>query len=546
MRLSPPRAALEGFAPTAGGWVAPPRDFEATVDGEGTHVVAQGIDRGALRTTRVGSVDARANDRAEREASGAIALHHGGAVERIESTPTGWEQSWRFDRRPTSSGDLEVEVAAPGWTLGAESTADGLTLASRDGAVRMRYGHGTWVDARGARHGVPARWRDGSIRLTVPAEVVAASAYPAVLDPAVSIEARVYGPASTGRTLEPILQPVVEVLGTVAMSVWTDRSLDGSEVIRVGRWSTLDDDTMDADFALTPIGTTGRGPVLRASRDGFLALWQRVTGATTDVVGVRFSAAGDPLDASPRVFFRGADFGGGVGASALAFDGVNNLVLLGATGGADLRLARIAPDGTVLDPMGVVVAPPAGFGASYAGAVALSAAPTSATLAWYRPGSSFRDLQVRRVSTDLRELGPIATITDPGGPASPPMLASDGVDHVLAWSQVSSGTERIRAVRVSGATGAVLHDGVALTRTFEPPATLRAFVGRSDGYTLMIGGTFVDLSRDAMRVGPPATIPFSAGSRTSFFAAWNGTSYAVAVFGAVGFVMSPTGAPSRR
>lgn len=548
VRLTPPPAALDGFAATPRGWVAPHGDFEASVDGAGAHVVTQGVERGALRTVRVGSIDARPEDRVERDPTGAIALRHGAAIERIESTPTGWEQSWRFDQRPVAGGDLVVEVAAPAWAFEAESHTAGLTLASRDGAVRMRYGHGTWVDARGARHAVPARWSDGVIRLSVPAEVVAASAYPAVLDPTVSIEVRVYGPATSGRSLDPILQPVTAVRGTVVMSAWADRPLGASppDVIRLARWSTLDDETQDADFALTPIGTAGRGPLLSASRDGFLVLWQRLTGTVADVVGVRLSAAGDPLDAAPRVFFRGSDFGGGgVGASALAFDGVNNVVALGANG-VDLRLARIAPDGTVLDPMGVVVAPPAGFGAAYSGPVTLSAAPSSLVTSWFRPGSSFRDLQLRRVSADLRELGPVATITDPVAPASTQQAASDGVDHLVAWSQISGGVERIRVARVSGATGAVLHDGVAFMRPYEVSVTLRAVIGRSDGYTLMMGTAFADLPRDAMRAGAPLPVPFGVGTRTSFSAGWNGAVYAVAVFGAEGFVMSPTGTPGRR
>ena len=110
-----------------------------------------------------------------------VAAVRAGFVELVQ-TGTDWaEQSWRFDQAPGTAGDLTIAVGTTGLDYVA-GDATGLSLR-RAGEFSVHYSHGTWVDAKGNRWAVPARYELGRIVLTVPGDVVAHSAYPAVLDP---------------------------------------------------------------------------------------------------------------------------------------------------------------------------------------------------------------------------------------------------------------------------------------------------------------------------------------------------------------------------
>ncbi len=107
------------------------------------------------------------------------------AAETRRARGEGYEQSWRFEA-PLQRASVAVDVA--GLQLDRADDA-GLHLRGADG-LRVRYGHGTWIDAAGRRTHVAAKWRDGAIALDVPDEVVASSTFPAVLDPEVYVEAQ--------------------------------------------------------------------------------------------------------------------------------------------------------------------------------------------------------------------------------------------------------------------------------------------------------------------------------------------------------------------
>jgi hypothetical protein len=109
----------------------------------------------------------------------------GAFAETVREDADGAEQSWGFDQAPGTSGDLTVAVAVPGLDL-VGATDTGLRLRSA-GQVDVSYSNGTWVDAAGHATAVPARYDNGRILLTVPADVVAKSSYPAVLDPKIIV-----------------------------------------------------------------------------------------------------------------------------------------------------------------------------------------------------------------------------------------------------------------------------------------------------------------------------------------------------------------------
>jgi hypothetical protein len=121
----------------------------------------------------------------ERSSSGLVTIERAGFVEAVHDIPGGVEQSWRFQQSPGRSGDLSVSVAVPNLDYLA-TTGDGLSFR-RGNALTVLYGNGTWIDAAGRRFPVPARYVEGHIELTVPADVVADSAFPAVLDPKIVV-----------------------------------------------------------------------------------------------------------------------------------------------------------------------------------------------------------------------------------------------------------------------------------------------------------------------------------------------------------------------
>ena len=113
-----------------------------------------------------------------------LACHVEKGQSETEDTPSGVEQRWRFDRAPQGAADLTVRVAVEGARCAGEYDG-GVTLSDGD-APRFRYSHGVWVDRDGRRTPVRARCVGGGIALTVPAAVVARSAFPATLDPTIT------------------------------------------------------------------------------------------------------------------------------------------------------------------------------------------------------------------------------------------------------------------------------------------------------------------------------------------------------------------------
>jgi hypothetical protein len=132
---------------------------------------------------------------------GAVQITHGPAVETLRNTEFGVEQSWRFDQ-PPSPGDLIVRVALSGHDYSGATTG-GLHFVDPATGIGVRYGNATWIDAGGTRTSVKPTFDSGEVVLTVPADIVASSTFPATLDPVLSAEqgadSPVDGPATSTR-----------------------------------------------------------------------------------------------------------------------------------------------------------------------------------------------------------------------------------------------------------------------------------------------------------------------------------------------------------
>ena len=261
---------------------------------------------------------------------GQIHLAANGVTERLRVLDQGLEQSWEFSR-PPAAGGIEVAVAVGGLDF-EKMDAEGLHFRNASGAG-FRYGHGTWVDASGNRLPVLASYNAGEIHLRIPAEVVQAAHYPAVLDPVVTPEMDIGNPNYvTAGQAQPY--PAVAFSGTNYLVVWSDErmtypgemfaerlygarvSAEGKlldpggldldpngKMVRPGKvavasngknfmvgWEDdpsnstqqhvhvervgLDGSLLDAGVDLTPTGVAARSPRIASDGDAYLVVWQ--------------------------------------------------------------------------------------------------------------------------------------------------------------------------------------------------------------------------------------------------------------------------------
>ena len=281
---------------------------------------------------------------------GQIQLAANGVTERLRVLDQGLEQSWEFSRAPATGG-IEVAVAVGG--LGFEKTdADGLHFRDASGAG-FRYGHGTWVDASGTRLPVRARYTAGEIRLRVPAGIVQAAHYPAVLDPVVTPETDIGNPSyvSAGGS-QPF--PAVAFSGTTYLVVWRDERMTypgellaerlyGARVSADGK--LLDPGGLDLD----PNGKMARPGKVAVASNGksFLVGWVDDPSNSTqqhvhvERVGLDGSLLDGGVDLTPT--------GVGARSPSIASDGDAYLVVWQEGGYPDYhtKAARIAGNGTV-------------------------------------------------------------------------------------------------------------------------------------------------------------------------------------------------------
>jgi hypothetical protein len=436
-----------------------------------------------------------------------LLVHRGAVTEALENTPDGLEQSWIFDQPPHGSGDLIVRVRFGGQRYVGE-TESGFHFRDPASGLGVRYGRAFWVDAKGRRTPIAMRWTGDAVVMRAPAALLAASAYPAALDPTVtpeqSIDNPVYAPA-----LEDQNGPSVGFNGTCFLVAWQDKRLYatsgydiyGARVASMG--GVLDPDGIAISTALN----TQYVPVVTSNGDDFFVAWQDARYGTRDIVGARVSSEGVVRDTTgiliavagnqqeyPAVAFDGTNYfvvwqdsrSGGIpdiygcrvstagvaldtsgilisnasGSQKLpsvAFDGADYLVAWQdsrnfAFTGEDIYAARVTPEGVVLDATGFVVSSAAG--AQTAPRVAFGSALH--LIAWTDERGSDKDIYAARVTPtgNLVDSSGIV-ISDAAGNQDTAALAFDGANFLIVWSDARGGALDIYGARVSEA-GAVL------------------------------------------------------------------------------------------
>ncbi|WP_146209752.1 hypothetical protein [Vitiosangium sp. GDMCC 1.1324] len=406
---------------------------------------------GAAHVTRGGMLLSSHEAKGQAQDSDGLTIVRGWVAEHFHNNKDGVEQSWSFEQKPGGTGDIEVRLPVKSGRFLGE-TANGLHFATGSAGLGVRYGHGTWVDAEGQRTPVPSRFEADSIVLRVPAQVVDASAYPAVLDPIVSPEIGmddpVNGPADNSQW-----DPAIAHNGTNFLVVWGDYRSNNSYDIygaRVSNAGTVLDTT---GIRISNAINSQYAPAVAQDGTNFLVVWQDNRGSSTDIYGARVSGTGTVLDTSgiPISTANNEQYN-----PMATYDGTNFLVVwqdYRSGTNYDIYGARVSGTGTVLDASGI----PISTAANNQVTPAVASNGTNSLVVWQdtRSGSS-ADIYGARVSntgTVLNASGIL--ISNAVNAQESPAVAYNGVDFMVAWQDYRSGTNYdIYGARVSG-TGVV-------------------------------------------------------------------------------------------
>jgi MYXO-CTERM domain-containing protein len=241
----------------------------------------------------------------------AVTLERASYAETLGVGAGGFEQAFHFADPPAGTGALVLELA----TFRA-------TPAPRGRFVELgtlRYGEATWIDAAGKSSAVALTVRGSRLVLTVPAQTLETTTWPAVLDPSISSEGAV-GDLSHGAP-DGVWDPSVAWTGSHFLTVFAEprngltASLYGS---RVGRDGTH----VDTFSFLVAGGFVELGePSVACGAGVCVVAYLRVTGTDHDVFLSRVTPSGQALDLqgvpvatgtgqqdSPHVVFNGTDF----------------------------------------------------------------------------------------------------------------------------------------------------------------------------------------------------------------------------------------------
>jgi hypothetical protein len=331
---------------------------------------------------------------------------------------------------------------------------------------------------------------------------------------------------------QPLPVPAVAWNGTNYAVVWEDPRSSGYGDIYTTRVSAAGA-VLDPSGVLVSNATYDQqGPALAATGTDFFAVWTDGRTLNSDVYGSRITGAGVVSDPSGIRITSALDRQGN---SAIAWDGTNFLVVWNDLRSGtlyDIYAARIAPDGTVLDPDGIPVS------------TDVSSDQITPAVAW--DGTNFlvvwedsrnyngnnynerNDIYGARVGAD-------GTVVDPGGmPISTadkdqtnPKVAWNGQNYLVTYNlnvniqgAFISAAGEISANDFEIATSAVGGSAVASNGTDFLVAWTSTAQADQDIYGATVTATGT--------VHAPVPISTAAGVQAGPSAVWNGTNYLVA------------------
>jgi hypothetical protein len=203
-------------------------------------------------------------------------------------------------------------------------------------------------------------------------------------------------------------------------------------------------------------------PALGFGGTNFLVAWHdsRNSQFEPDIYGARVTTDGTVVDTSGFVVAQSAR---GQYSPATAFDGTNFLAVWedDRNGYTDIYGARVTPSGTVLDPTGIAIAQAQEW--QYEPAIAFDGANFLAVWQDYRSNPDDPDIYGARVALD-------GTVLDPGGIVisdapnrqGQPALAFDGANYLVTWQDFRNGSYDIYGTRVTPAGTVLDPAGIAV------------------------------------------------------------------------------------
>ncbi|HTN52066.1 MAG TPA: hypothetical protein VML50_06655, partial [Anaeromyxobacter sp.] len=268
--------------------------------------------------------------------------------------------------------------------------------------------------------------------------------------------------------------PAVAFDGAHHVVVWEERDAAGSDVL--GTRVAPDGTIADAIFLPVAAGPGAQlAPAVAAGPGGALVAFED-TGAdlSGDVAAARVGPDGMVLDPTPFLVSRSANR---ELRPAVAFDGTAWLVVwedsrASGTRDADVYGARVAADGTVLDPAGFAISDTVAF----EGHPAVAGCAGGWRVAWEDHRHGQPDVFAARVDPGGAVLDPAGIPVATGGsPKGPPAVACAGDLALVAWAEPGNGQwvpGRLAAARLLAGGKVLDPDGLALSaRTSgEPPA----------------------------------------------------------------------------
>ena len=314
-----------------------------------------------------------------------------------------------------------------------------------------------------------------------------------------------------------------------------------------------------ADVFPPPTGSQS-GPAVGFDGTNHLVVWSDArSGTGQDLYGARVSKAGVVLGSAPIAISAAS---GDEVAAAVAFDGTNYLVVWqdsrGSTG-RDIYGARVSPDGTVLDPGGI----PISTALEHQVEPAVAFDGTSYLVVWEDRRGGFADVRGARVSPDGAVLATDSVVSGASLHQTQPAVACATGACLVAWRDGRAGGPDVYGARVAG-TSVVDPAGLPISRAGSSqgrPAIAsdgtgylvvwndtRSGTGDVYGTRVSASGEILDASGFAIANGPDAQQAPDVGFEGAYYVvAWHdrrsGTAfdlYAARVTGG-GAVVDPSG-----
>lgn len=447
------RRAHFAFASTGAGAFSGGHDtYAVEADAQGFSVVPRSSRRfeGAhlsLRTERLGrSGDAVTTGQApELEPDGALSVRRGESTERLRNTEEGIEQSWAFDSVPQGQGDLVVRVGLSGMAF-IGSTSGGLHFGAEPGEPGLRYGVATWIDAQGRATRIVPTFDGAGITLVVPQSVLESSAYPAVLDPIVGPEIELDSPVFPEGS--PGEQPGIAWDGTNFLACWGDDRDPAVTSLYCARFTPAGNVLDPSGIHVTPTAKHRTRPRVAFDGVNYLVVWEDYTfvqaAAGVDVRGARVTTAGAVLDPDGFVI---AGTSNDELEPSVSFNGTNYLVAWTDYDGVerDVLAARVSPAGMVLDANPIVVCNLANSQMQ----TDMASDGTNFLVAWRDYRNSTFEAYTARIANDGTVLDPMGVKMNVASGGNEPGVAFGTNTYLVTWTDNST----IYARRVDPSTG---------------------------------------------------------------------------------------------